>query len=271
MSFMITFGFASTRYWRSPTSASASPCTCSTRGATQGDETVGGSSCGGELSPGRRSTKMISYGRTDTKCKVLIERLGENLLPTAQAWKLRRPGPPVAAPGTGNRHTDLLCYLWPGQALVTEFPDLLCRRGVSPRTAATHRDAGTAKLMAHRGPCDVQLGTDLPQGPAGQALVTEFPDLLCRRGVSPRTAATHRDAGTAKLMAHRGPCDVQLGTDLPQGPALGVQIGRPLNVHGATVASLSRIVFPPIGDAFCEGRHHLSSWSIARVKPDELR
>ena len=31
-------------------------------GTTESGETVGGSSCGGELSPGRQSTKMISDG-----------------------------------------------------------------------------------------------------------------------------------------------------------------------------------------------------------------
>jgi hypothetical protein len=42
------------------------------------------------------------------------------------------------------------------------------------------------------------------------------------------TAATHHDAGTTKLMGRR---DAQLGTDLAQGPTLGVQVGCPLNVH----------------------------------------
>ena len=36
------------------------------------------------------------------------------------------------------------------------------------------------------------------------------------------TAATHGDTGRAKLMAHRGRRDAQFGTDLAQGPALGV-------------------------------------------------
>jgi hypothetical protein len=59
---------------------------------------------------------------------------------------------------------------------------------------------------------------------------------------------THCDAGTAKLMAHRGHSDAQLGTDLPQGPTLTVQVGRTLNVHRATVASLSQIGCPPNRD-----------------------
>ena len=134
-------------------------------GTTEGGETVGGSSCSSQLSPGGRSAEMISDGRSDANRKVLIKCVGENLLPTAQAWGLWRPGPPVAAPGTGNRHIDLLCYLWPGQALITKLKDLLCGGGMSGRTAATHSDAGAAKLMAHGGPGNAQLGTDLAQGP----------------------------------------------------------------------------------------------------------
>jgi hypothetical protein len=52
-----------------------------------------------------------------------------------------------------------------------------------------------------------------------------------------RSAATHGDAGTPKLMAHRGPGNVQLGTDLAQGPTLGLQVGCMLNVHRDTVTS----------------------------------
>jgi hypothetical protein len=36
------------------------------------------------------------------------------------------------------------------------------------------------------------------------------------------TAATHGDAGTLELLAHRGRSEAQLGTDLAQGPTLGV-------------------------------------------------
>ena len=85
---------------------------------------------------------MISDGRFDANREVLVKGVGENLLPTAQAWGLGRPGPPVAAPGAGDRHIDLLCYLWPGQALVTKIHDLLCRGGMSRRPATTHGDAG---------------------------------------------------------------------------------------------------------------------------------
>jgi hypothetical protein len=59
--------------------------------------------------------------------------------------------------------------------------------------------------------------------------------------VSGRTAATHCDAGTAKLIADRSGRDAQLRTDLAQGPTLGVQVGCMFNVHRDTVTSLSRV------------------------------
>jgi hypothetical protein len=77
-------------------------------GTTKSGETVGGSSCGGELSSRGGAAEMISDGCTYTNCKVLIKGVGENLLPPAQSWGLWRPRPPVAAPGTGDRHIDLL-------------------------------------------------------------------------------------------------------------------------------------------------------------------
>ena len=47
-------------------------------------ETVGGSSCSGELGTRGGSAEMISDGRSDANGEVLIECVGENLLPTAQ-------------------------------------------------------------------------------------------------------------------------------------------------------------------------------------------
>jgi hypothetical protein len=85
-------------------------------GTTEGGETVGGSSCSSQLGTGGRSAEMISDGCPNTNRKVLVKCVDENLLPTAQAGGLWRPSPPVAAPGAGNRHIDLLCYLWPTQA-----------------------------------------------------------------------------------------------------------------------------------------------------------
>ena len=55
--------------------------------------------------------------------------------------------------------------------------------------------------------------------------------------MSRRTAATHLDAGTAKLMAHRGRRDAQLGTDLPHSLALGGQVGRTLDLHRTVIRS----------------------------------
>jgi hypothetical protein len=46
--------------------------------------------------------------------------------------------------------------------------------------------------------------------------------------VSGRAAATHGDAGLAKLMAHGCPGNAQLGTSLAQTPTLGVQVGATL-------------------------------------------
>jgi hypothetical protein len=154
-------------------------------GTTEGGETVGCSSCGSQLSPGGGSTEMISNRRSDANGKVLVKRIGEHPLPTTQAWGLWRPGPPVAAPSPGNRHIDLFCDLIPGQALVTQLQDLLCGGGMR------------------------------------------------------WSAATHGDAGLVELLAHRGPMNAQLGTDLAQGPTLGVRVGCTLNVHRATVTSLT--------------------------------
>jgi hypothetical protein len=55
-------------------------------GTTEGGETVGGSPCSGELGTGWGSTEMISDGCPDANSEVLVKGVGENLLPTAQAW-----------------------------------------------------------------------------------------------------------------------------------------------------------------------------------------
>ena len=69
-------------------------------GATKRGETVGCASGSRQLSPARVSTEMISHGGSYADRVVLVERVGQKLLPTAQAWRLRWPGPSVAAPGT---------------------------------------------------------------------------------------------------------------------------------------------------------------------------
>jgi hypothetical protein len=48
-------------------------------------KTVGGSSCGSELSTGGRSSEMISDGRPYANRKILIKGIGKHLLPTSQA------------------------------------------------------------------------------------------------------------------------------------------------------------------------------------------
>jgi hypothetical protein len=66
--------------------------------------------------------------------------------------------------GLIGRHVDLLGHLIPGQVLVAQLQDLLCRTGMS-RGAATHGDAGPLEMLADRAPMNAQLGTDLAQGP----------------------------------------------------------------------------------------------------------
>jgi hypothetical protein len=59
-------------------------------------------------------------------------------------------------------------------------------------------------------------------------------------------------------MAHGGSGNTQLGTDLAQGPTLGVQVGCTLNVHRATV-----MIPPPPG--------RVGGRDEGRVKCDEPR
>jgi len=54
-------------------------------GTVKGVETWGGSSGSGELSPPRGSVEMINDCCSDANRKVLIERIAEYPLPTAQA------------------------------------------------------------------------------------------------------------------------------------------------------------------------------------------
>jgi hypothetical protein len=152
---------------------------------------------------------MISDGRTNANRKVQVKGVGENLLPTAQEWGLWWPGPPVAAPGTRHRHTDLLCYLCPGQALVPELHDLL-RRG----------------------------------------------------GVSLRTAPTQSDASRLELLADRAPMNALFGTDLSQGPALGVQVGCAVNVHGVTVTAQSPKTWSAVLVIGCVGSARGIRWPL---------
>ena len=85
-------------------------------GPTEAGETVGSSSCGIQLSPRGGTTQMISDCRPHTNRKDF--RQGRRRKPAANGPSVGTlaVGPPIAAPRTGNGHTDLLCYLWPGQA-----------------------------------------------------------------------------------------------------------------------------------------------------------
>jgi hypothetical protein len=80
----------------------------------------------------------------------------------ACAW---RSGPPVAAPGAGDRHVDPLGHLTPGEALITKLHDLIGGGGMSGRTCPTHCDSSPTQLITDRGLRDAQLGTDLAQSP----------------------------------------------------------------------------------------------------------
>jgi hypothetical protein len=97
---------------------------------------------------------------------------------------------------------------------------------------------------------------------------TGLQDLFCGSGMTRRTAATHGDACARKLIAHCRPWNAKLGTDLAEGCTLGVQVGCTLNLHRATVTSLSRCVGPPKCPTMrrrvdAEGSLALSSVSLA--------
>jgi hypothetical protein len=91
---------------------------------------------------------MISDGCPYAYGMVLIEGVGQNLLPTSQGWRRWRPSPAVATPRARNRHADLFCHLTPGQTLITKLQGLLRRGGMSERRTATHGDAGVGELFA---------------------------------------------------------------------------------------------------------------------------
>ena len=75
----------------------------------------------------------------------------------------------------------------------------------------------------------------------GQALVATLKDLLCGGGTGGRSPQTHGDAGTLQPFAHCAPMNAQLGADLAQRAALGVQVGSTLNIHRATVTNVSEV------------------------------
>jgi hypothetical protein len=74
MSFMITFGIASTRQVRSP--AFAVPGHMKDTGPTEGGETESGSPGSSQLSPGGGVRPRISDFRPDANRKMLIKGIG---------------------------------------------------------------------------------------------------------------------------------------------------------------------------------------------------
>jgi hypothetical protein len=138
-----------------------------------------------QLSSGGGATEMIDDGRSNTDRKVLVKRLCEHLLPSAQMRRLWRPGFPVTTPRPGNSHIDPFCHFSPGQTLVTQVEDLF--------------GGGWVRACADR---------------------------------------THGDTGVTKMIMDHVRSNAHLGADLAQSPALGVQLCRALNVHGATLNEL---------------------------------
>jgi hypothetical protein len=126
---------------------------------------VGGSSGSSQLGPGGGPTEMISYGRSDANGKVLVECVGENLLPTAQA---RRPFV-AGLSGSDSMHQSesYLPVLRPrsSSGLGHEVPGSVVWRWDGPevRRDAWKRQPGEADGPPWSG--NAQLGTDLAQTP----------------------------------------------------------------------------------------------------------
>ncbi len=85
MSFVITFGFASTNEIRAIAHIGVRIGARHVKhaGTTERRETVGCSPGSRQLSPCGRSTEMISNGRSNANRNVLVKCVGQNLLPTA--------------------------------------------------------------------------------------------------------------------------------------------------------------------------------------------
>ena len=72
----------------------------------------------------------------------------------------------------------------------------------------------------------------------GQTFVTKVEDLLGGGWVSRCADGTHGDTGATKMIVDHVPSNAQLRADLAQGPALGIQLCRTLNIHSATLNEL---------------------------------
>ena len=73
-----------------------------------------------------------------------------------------------------------------------------------------------------------------------------------------------------KLLADCAPMNAQLGTDLAECLALAVHVGRTLNVHRATVASVSRTM-SDIGHGQPVGASLVAAKARRRVEPIRVR
>ena len=109
---------------------------------------------------------MINDSCSNTDRKVLVKRLDENLLPSAQARRLWWPGLLVATPCPGNSHVDPFRHLSLGQTLVTQVEDLLGGGWVRRCADGTHGDTGATEMIMNNIRSNVQLCADLAQGPA---------------------------------------------------------------------------------------------------------
>jgi len=90
---------------------------------------------------------MVDDGCSNTNRKVLVKRVCENLLPSAQARRLWWPGVPVATPCPGNSHVDPFRHLSLGQTLVTQVEDLLGGGWVRRCADGTHGDTGATEMI----------------------------------------------------------------------------------------------------------------------------
>jgi len=76
---------------------------------------------------------------------------------------------------------------------------------------------------------------------------------------------THGDTGATKMIVDHVPSNAQLRTDLAQGPALGVQLCRTLNVHSATLNKLRQ------SSAFVVEAYGLRRYSWAARRTGQAR
>jgi hypothetical protein len=100
--------------------------------------------------------------------------------------------------GAGNYAVLTVCrQMWPA-----------CPEPPIPAVAAPHTGNSHVDLFCYLVPA--------------QALIPQLQDLLRGGWMRGRTDRTDADAGPLEMLADRAPMNAQFGTDLAQGPALGV-------------------------------------------------